>query len=202
MCQQQRWTILINVFTHVNQKDYNNNSVMNGFIVAKHDFDKDIFSIIIHSSLHILLFLTFVKFAIGRATPRLSFNKLAMVLEKDIMLFSLFNSVFLLFQHICFHNCYKILWTIVTTYDCHKFLMNLLKFLAFETYRKRVWKGSLFNTTNLMIAWWLTNLGLCVCVFLLSLTNFYCQFKESYFSKNFSSPKRGQSVMQLFNNFN
>jgi len=125
MCQQQRWTILINVFTHVNGKDYNNNNVMNGFIVAKYDFDKDILSIIIHSSLHILPFLTFVKFFIGKVKPSLSFNKLAMVFEKDIMSFSLFNSFFLLFQHICFHNCYKILWTIVITYDCHKFLMSL-----------------------------------------------------------------------------
>jgi hypothetical protein len=171
MCHRQRWIILINVFTHVNGKDCNNNNVMNGFIVAKYDFDKDILSIIIHSSLYILLFLTFVKFFIGRIKPSLRFNKLAMALEKDIMLF------FLLFQHICFHNCYKILWIISITYDCHKFLMNLLKFLAFDTYRKRMWKGSLLNTTNLMSAWWLTNLGLCVHVFLLSWTNFYCQFK-------------------------
>jgi hypothetical protein len=92
----------------VNGKDYNDNNVMNGFIVTKYDFDKDILSIIIHSFLHILLFLTFVKFVIGRVKPSLSFNKLAMVLEKDIMSFSLFNSFFLLFEHICFHNCYKI----------------------------------------------------------------------------------------------
>jgi hypothetical protein len=183
------------VFTHVNGKDYNNNNVMNGFIVAKNDSDKDILSIIIHSSLHILLFLTFEKFVIGRVKPSLSFNKLAMVLEKYIMLFSLFNSFFLLFQHICFHNCYKILWTIVITYDCHKFLMNLFKFVAFDTYRKRLWDGSLLNT-NKFDECLMTN------KFKLMCACFYCQFKESYFSNNFSSPKRGQSVLQLFNNFN
>jgi len=185
MCQRQRWTILINVFTHVNGKDYNNNNVMNGFIVAKYDFDKGILSIIIHSSLHILLFLTFVKFVIGRVKPSLSFNKLAMVLEKDKCYY------LCLIHSFCY---FYILWTIIITYDCHKFL-------AFDTYKKGVWKGSLLNTTNLMSAWWLTNLGLCVRVFLLSWTNFHCQFKESYFSKNFSSPKRGQNIMQLLNNF-
>jgi hypothetical protein len=140
---------------------------MNGLLVAKYDFDKDILSIIIHSSLHILLFLTFVKFVIGRVKPSLSFNKLAIVLEKDIMSFSLFNSFFLLFQHIFFHICCKILWIIVITYDCHKFLMNLLKFVVFDTYKKRMWEGSLLNTANLMSVWWLTNSSLCVHFFFL-----------------------------------